>query len=153
MSFWFKDKLPKCNSDTCHFFFDPRGTLNLDYLPSQCNVTTLFEPELVSTILCSVKVIAITFHNCCLFLSRKCHSDLSYLFHLEYYHLNPSLFISWLFIWQSLLNIILLSSNAPISILLPIIFFHWVIYFFKTLSKHLFPTTLSKLLYEIVRFI
>lgn len=106
------------------FFFDPRGALDLDYLFSQCNVTTLSEPELVSTILCSVKVIAITIHNCCLFLSRKCHSDLFYLLHLEYYHLNPSLFhFMTLHLAESLKYYLTLFQCANINIIAHYIFF------------------------------
>lgn len=130
-----------------------RDSLTLEHLPTQCNITTLWARTGQPLSFYSVKVIAIMIHKHCLFPSMKCHSDLSYFLHLEYHHLNPSLFHFIPYIFKSLLTTISLSSSMPTPIFLPIILLCWVIYFLKTLNNHVFSTPLSSLLYETVKVI
>ena len=92
-NFWFKISPPKCNPHTCHFFLTPEELSQPRPLThSLQHNNTLWAWTGHPQLFCSVKVIAVMIHNHCLFPSRKCHSDLSYLLHLEYHHLNPRLF-------------------------------------------------------------
>lgn len=102
---------------------------------------------------CSIKVIAIMFHNHCLFHSRKCQSYLSYFLHLEYHHLNPRLFHFMTLNLQWSLNYYLTFFQCANTNIIIHVLFHLFICFLKTLNKHLFLITLSKRLYETVRVI